>query len=286
MRSSAHGEPAVKQAITPRFLLRFDDICPTMRWSIWNDVEDILIKTGVRPILAVVPDNRDEDLIFDPPDANFWSRVRTWQERGWTIGLHGYQHRCVSKDAGMYGRVARSEFAGLPQEVQEAKLRNALRIFREHDVSPELWVAPAHSFDAHTLVALSNIGMRTVSDGYALYPYRDSKGITWIPQQMGCFRNLPIGVWTVCHHTNDWTPREVAQLQHDLSEFADYFTSTSDVVENYGQRRRSLLDVGTGSVLRMGRRAGRFVRENLKRTHLSSPAEGALGFLRGLRKSS
>jgi predicted deacetylase len=263
----------VKRPPAPRFLLRFDDICPTMRWSVWNEVENILTKTGVNPILAVVPDNRDEDLIFDPPDANFWARVRAWQERGWTIGLHGYQHRYVTQDAGMFGRTPVSEFAGLPLDVQETKLRHALQIFHEHNVFPELWVAPAHSFDARTIAALSSVGLRTISDGYALYPYRDSGGITWIPQQMGRFRNVPMGVWTICHHINDWTSREVAQLDRDLSEFGAQFASMPSIVERYRQRPRGFLDLGASGFLRLGRRAGRFLREHRTRQAESSSAK-------------
>jgi predicted deacetylase len=244
-----------------------------MRWSVWNEVEKILTKTGVNPILAVVPDNRDEDLIFDPPDGSFWARVRAWQERGWTIGLHGYQHRYVTQDAGMFGRMHVSEFAGLPLHVQETKLRHALKIFHEQNVFPELWVAPAHSFDANTLAALAKVGLRTISDGYALYPYRDSGGITWIPQQVGRFRNIPVGVWTVCHHINDWTSREVAQLDRDLSEFAAQFASMPDIVERYRQRPRSVLDLGTSGFLRLGRSAGRFIREHRKHQAESSPSE-------------
>ena len=244
-----------------------------MKWSVWNDVENILIETGVKPILAVVPDNRDEELILDPPDADFWTRVRAWQSRGWTIGLHGYQHRYVTKEAGMFGRAARSEFAGLPLDVQEAKLRNALQIFRRENVSPELWVAPAHSFDATTVAALSNVGLHTISDGYALYPYEDSNGIAWIPQQLGRFRNVPLGVWTICHHINDWTPREVAQFGQDLSRFASRFASVPQVLEGYKRRQRNWLDVGTSGLLRLARRTGRLLRENLRNEAAPAAAE-------------
>ena len=54
----------------------------------------------------------------------------------------------------MYGRVGRSEFAGLPSEVQEIKLRNAIRIFHQHGVNPQVWIAPGHSFDAATVEIL------------------------------------------------------------------------------------------------------------------------------------
>ena len=44
------------------YLVRFDDICPTMNWEAWEQVENVLVSEGIRPILAVVPDNRDENL--------------------------------------------------------------------------------------------------------------------------------------------------------------------------------------------------------------------------------
>ena len=74
------------------FVLRFDDICPTMRWDIWSQIEPALIDSDVKPILAVVPDNRDPVLAPAPAVRDFWGHVRRWQDLGWTIALHGYQH--------------------------------------------------------------------------------------------------------------------------------------------------------------------------------------------------
>ncbi len=73
--------------------------------------------------MAVIPDNRDRELMVSAPGVDdFWNSVRSWQKRGWTVGLHGYQHRYLTAVAGRYGRMPRSEFAGLPYEIQELKL--------------------------------------------------------------------------------------------------------------------------------------------------------------------
>ena len=48
--------------MSAKYLIRFDDICPTMKWSTWEKVEDILLRSNVKPILAVVPDNQDPSL--------------------------------------------------------------------------------------------------------------------------------------------------------------------------------------------------------------------------------
>ena len=71
-----------------RYLVRFDDLCPTMNWANWRVLEAMLLQAGISPILAVVPDNRDPKLVAGPPAPDFWDHVRAWQARGWAIGLH------------------------------------------------------------------------------------------------------------------------------------------------------------------------------------------------------
>ena len=73
-------------ASSARYLVRFDDICPTMSWSVWEEIEAALIASEVRPLLAVVPANEDRTLMVAPPADDFWARVRGWQARGWAIG--------------------------------------------------------------------------------------------------------------------------------------------------------------------------------------------------------
>ena len=250
-----------------RFILRFDDICPTMNWRVWRLLERDLFDLNIRPLMAVIPDNRDRELMVSAPEVDdFWKSVRSWQERGWTIGLHGYQHRYVTNLAGMYGRIPRSEFAGLPYEIQEIKLRNAVRIFREHGISPAVWVAPAHSFDATTVAILSKLGVRIISDGYAIYPYEDAEGVTWIPQQFGKFRKLPFGVWTICCHFNFWTDAETEGFRQDLRKYRLHFTAITDVVQCYRERRRNWWDFGANRLLDFGLRIGRPLRNNIRRT--------------------
>ena len=170
--------------MTVKFLLRFDDLCSTINWDVWRKLETIMVEENVHPIVAVIPDNQDPTLCDGPADEHFWDRVRCWQARGWAIGLHGYQHRYVNKEAGMIGLNHYSEFAGLPLEEQRTKLRKGLEIFKRERVRADVWVAPAHSFDENTVSALSSLGVKAISDGMSLFPYRDSDGVFWIPQQL------------------------------------------------------------------------------------------------------
>lgn len=246
------------------FILRFDDLCPTVNWDVWNRIEELLIEFGVSPILSVIPDNRDKALVVSHPGENFWDRVQSWQRRRWTIGLHGYQHCYLTKQAGMYGRAAVSEFAGLPYEVQEIKLQNAVRIFEEHGVKPEVWVAPAHSFDDNTIEILLKTGVRIINDGYALYPYADERGVVWIPQQVGRFRNLPIGIWTVCFHFNRWDDSDLKRLRGDLQRFRPNILAINDVLL-LCNRRQTWVHAGAARLLDVGLRIGRPLRKGLER---------------------
>ena len=47
------------------YLIRFDDICPTMNWVIWTEIDEILTTEGIKPILAVIPDNRNPVLFIE-----------------------------------------------------------------------------------------------------------------------------------------------------------------------------------------------------------------------------
>ncbi len=212
--------------MSARFIIRFDDLCPTMNWVVWDQIETILARYNVSPILAVVPENRDPYLMVAEPNPNFWNRVRDWQSKGWTIGLHGWQHCYTTFDAGLIGIKAHSEFAGLPLEVQEEKIRNGLNVFEAQNVRADIWVAPGHSFDQNTLLALKKNDIHVVSDGYFLKPV-NRYGMIWLPQQLWRFRNKPFGIWTVCYHHNAWGQQELAEFEKDIRSFQTRIISTS-----------------------------------------------------------
>ena len=225
-----------------RFLLRFDDMCPTINWEVWQKLETIMIEEDVRPILSVIPDNQDQALHEGEPDQRFWDRVRSWQARGWTIGLHGYQHLYVSKESGIVGLNNFSEFAGLPLGEQRDKLRKGLEIFARERVRADAWVAPAHSFDANTIEALVSLGVRTISDGMSPYPHGDSQGVFWVPQQLWKFRRVPFGVWTICVHHTDELYTDSTHFRKCIRKYRQSITNFPAVVEAYAQRKRSWTD--------------------------------------------
>lgn len=231
-----------------RYLIRFDDICPTMNWEVWDAIEVHLIRSHVRPILAVVPDNQEPRLIIDPPRADFWSRVRRWQSMGYAIGLHGYQHTYVNNNAGLMRLTYQSEFAGLPRQQQETKLRKGLEIFSHHGVRADVWVAPSHSFDRTTVQVLAELGVSVISDGLWPWPFTDGHGVTWVPQQLWNFSEKPAGVWTICCHHNNWTACKTEEFGKHLETYASKITDMATVLQSFVGRRATVTDHWTACI--------------------------------------
>lgn len=225
-----------------QFLIRFDDICPTMNWKMWASIESILRERGIKPIVAVVPDNKDPGLRVEPPCDSFWELVRAWQQAEWGIALHGYQHLYVTDNSGILRLNERSEFAGLPEQEQARKLACGMEVFRQQGVNPRIWVAPSHSFDWVTVRLLPELGIRVISDGLFPYPHTDAAGTLWIPQQLWRFRNVPRGVWTVCYHHNNWTEKQLERFRLDVERFRDQIVSPSEVTEQYAGRQQDISD--------------------------------------------
>jgi len=213
-----------------------------MNWQVWAKIEPILVEHQISPLLAVIPDNQDTKLVVAPARPTFWEEVRQWQARGWTIGLHGLQHRYVTEDGGIVGIQRRSEFAGLSAAEQEGKLRRAVEIFHKAGVEPKVWIAPSHSFDWNTVEALKKVGISVISDGFALAPHGDSRGMFWIPQQLWRFRWRPFGVWTVCCHHNSWTEAHVTQFRQAIQKYRYAITDFSSVTSAYHHRRHGPMD--------------------------------------------
>jgi predicted deacetylase len=135
-----------------------------------------------------------------------------------------------------------SEFAGVPEIGQRDKLDRAIKIFLEQGVVPDVWVAPGHSFDWTTIRILREAGIRTISDGFTLFPHVDPWGTCWMPQQLWRFRRLPFGVWTVCLHHNQWPEVQLESVSRTLAAFRHRITSASESIARYSQRPKATLE--------------------------------------------
>ncbi|MBX3606818.1 MAG: DUF2334 domain-containing protein [Piscinibacter sp.] len=230
--------------MTARFLVRLDDACATMRAPIWQPLEQALDEMGIRPIVGVIPDNRDPTLACSPPDPDFWNRVRSWQAKGWSVAMHGHHHLYHPIPAGaraLLDMSDKSEFVGRSLEKQRESLREAYKTMLAQGVTPGLFMAPSHTFDAGTLQALRDVtGIRVVTDGHALRVF-EKDGFTWIPQQLWRFARMPFGLWCVCLHPNTMTEAALRAFVDDLKRFAHRVTDVPTVLRDVGPR--SALDL-------------------------------------------
>jgi predicted deacetylase len=197
--------------VSARYLIRLDDACDAMNPTKWGHLERVLDEHGVKPIVAVVPDNQDAELMCAPRDPSFWKTVRAWAAKGWTIAMHGYRHLMhPTQSELLVPFYRRSEFAGLSAEAQAAKIRAAWQLFLAEGVVPQVWVAPAHSFDVVTLEALkAETSIAVVSDGIAWNTFHEH-GFHWIPQQLWALTERRWGLWTVCLHPNQMSEAAIA----------------------------------------------------------------------------
>jgi predicted deacetylase len=218
-----------------QYLLRFDDLCPTTSRSRWEQYRKLIEEFGVRPILAVVPENRDKGLNGSPPDPEFWHHMRALETAGAAIAVHGYRHLCHSNGKSLLGLHRRTEFAGVAYERQREWIQAGFSILRDQGLNPRLWIAPRHGFDRNTLRVLNDMGVEYISDGFARVPYR-RYGVTWIPQQIWSPVIKDKGLWTICIHPYASSSRDVERLQLFLENHGSQVTSFDRAVTDFPAR--------------------------------------------------
>ena len=64
----------IKNYITDNtgILIRIDDIDENMNWNLMEKSELLFEKYGVKPVLGVIPENKDNELLTYPKKNNFW----------------------------------------------------------------------------------------------------------------------------------------------------------------------------------------------------------------------
>lgn len=213
-----------------KYLIRLDDACPTMDHGKWAAIESILDRYDVKPMVGVIPHNEDPKQKIDAPDIYFWNKVQQWEQKGWSIALHGYNHVYSSNEGGINPLWNKSEFAGHPLELQKEKIRKGIAIMREHNINPKYFFAPSHTFDENTLTALfEETDIRIISDTISIKPYRYGEFI-FIPQQSGHPIRIPFGgIVTVCYHPNTMTDDSFKKLETFLTSHKDQVSSFDNI---------------------------------------------------------
>ena len=93
-------------------LIRFDDICPTMDYSQFKKATDLLDKYNVHPLIGVIPECQDEELLIEEYHSDFWNYIKELEKKGYKIAMHGFNHVYDTKTRGNINCGFKSEFAG------------------------------------------------------------------------------------------------------------------------------------------------------------------------------
>ena len=211
-------------------LIRIDDVCENMNWNLMSKLESLFDNYSIKPVLGVIPNNRDEDFLSFPRNDNFWDQVRKWQDKGWEIVQHGDTHiydRLCSKKSDYFEYGGGSEFFGHPLDVQEKRIKNGLEKFKREKINIRSFFAQNQTYDEKTFVALKNCGINEVIDGYGLMPYTE-KNVKFIPQLFEKVVLLPFGIQSTKLHLHVWD-------ENDYKKFENFIKINSKKIITYDQ---------------------------------------------------
>lgn len=189
-----------------KYIYRMDDVTPDMNWDKFLIYLKLFNKHGVKPLIGVVPENKDNKLSINKPKIEFWEFLRDGKRRQFfDIAQHGYQHLYVTTNEGLltkkFGFKNQSEFAGLDYLTQYVKISKGKEIMIKNGVETDIFMAPSHSFDNLTIRALQRLGFKYITDGIGLFPFTYDK-LKFLPQQCWAPRKFHLGIITICLHTN------------------------------------------------------------------------------------
>ena len=220
------------------FLIRIDDIAENMNWDMMDKCEKLFDQYEVRPVLGVIPFNKDKDLLSYPKRENFWEIVRRWKKKGWDIAMHGFTHvydnNTNKKDFFSYG--GRSEFFGHSLEKQKERIEKGLKKFQNEGVEVKSFFAPNHTYDENTFEALKINGITQIIDGYGLIPYEE-KGIKFIPQLFYKTYFLPFGIQSTQIHLNSWNKNDYLKFESLLNKKLKNIITLGKAVEKVNSGR-------------------------------------------------
>ena len=214
-----------------KYLVRLDDACPYMDKKKWNQVEVILNRYGIKPMVGIIPNNEDPVTMVAPLDVEFWIKAQEWGKKGWTIALHGYNHCYATECGGINPIHKRSDFAGLPFEEQKEKIERGYQILLQNGLNPTYFFFFFYTYDSNTIKALKDVtSIRLLSDTMARWPYKFDKNFVIVPCQMGRFRNIPLnGYWTFCFHPNTMNDDAIFKFEKFIVSNKEKFISFDDI---------------------------------------------------------
>ena len=200
-------------------LIRFDDIAPNMNWKMMDKCEKLLNEYKIKPVIGVIPNNQDKELLTYEKREKFWEIVKQWQNKNWTVAMHGYTHvydiETQKKDYFKYG--GKSEFFGHSFQEQLSRLEKGKKIFEQNNIDINTFFAPNHTYDLNTFNALKKVGIYRVIDGYGLSPFIKNE-MKFLPQLFYKLIFIPFGIQATQLHINYWKENDFENFEYFIKK--------------------------------------------------------------------
>ena len=213
-------------------LIRMDDISENMNWALMDKCEKLFDKFKIKPLLGIIPINKDPELLKLPKNDRFWERVENWKNKGWEITMHGCNHLYTQKsdknDIFNYG--GNSEFYGLDYSMQLNKIKAGLEEFKKREIKVRSFFAPNHIYDSNTLKALKDSDIKIIIDGYGLFPYYKNE-ILFIPQLFYKEIFLPFGIQSTQMHINEWNDEAYKNFEIFVKKNYSKILNLNNIIE-------------------------------------------------------
>ncbi len=220
-----------------KFIIRLDDACPNMNERKWIEMEQLLDKYNIKPIVGIIPDSKDESFMANGTINNFWENYAiNWQKKGWIIAQHGLNHRLSN--------TVRTEFTGKSYDEQKKILEEGYAILKNNGITPRCFFAPAHTFDDNTIQACADLKyFDFISDGYAYFPYT-YKNVLFFPSVFDTPHIISKnGIFTFVFHPNNTTDSSFKNLEKFIISHKENFNIDIDAtIEEFKSRKRNFKD--------------------------------------------
>ena len=214
-------------------LIRMDDICENMNWELMDRCELLFDKYEIKPLLGVIPINKDPELLAYPKKDLFWDKVINWKSKGWEITMHGCNHlytqKSDKKDIFNYGGA--SEFYGLEYSKQLNKIATGLAVFEKKKIKIRSFFAPNHIYDENTLRALKEKDINIIIDGYGLFPFYKND-LLFIPQLFYKEILLPFGIQSTQLHINYWNFKDFKKFESFINRNHKKIVNLDYIINN------------------------------------------------------
>ena len=228
-----------------KIAVRMDDITPDMDWDNFIFFQRLFEKAGITPLLGIVPENRDPKLRCMPAREDFYEVLKSLEDKGYSLAMHGFHHVYTSKRGGIFPLNDYSEFAGLSYDKQKKMLLHGRDKLKQHGIVTDIFMAPAHSYDHNTLRALKETGFTKITDGFGKKPYL-YKGITFYPISFRLSHSLrqKDGVTTMVIHANTVTEEDKERYIRIFREYGKNMISYSEYLRMEPVKRNTFGRLG------------------------------------------